>query len=159
MKKIPKSILKTNYYWEYESLYDTLPDKLLPVSFRTEILKENMDYITILKTFNIIPCGSFLEAARIAVSTIDSIKNGEYKIVFFFNSGIPCRLNVWRYDYGKLNLYVNEVSPDFEWFAGRGVLVAINTSETTNQTLELSDTLALAIQTVKEAGYKIFKEL
>lgn len=159
MKKIPKSILKTNYYWEYESLYDTLPDKLIPVSYRTEILKEDMNYDTILKTFNITPCGSFLEAARIAVSAIDSIKNGEYKIVFFLNSGIPCRLGVWRRDYGELDLSVGKVGPGREGFAGFGVLVAINTSETANQTLELSDTLALAIQTVKEARYKIFKEL
>lgn len=129
---------KDEYYWEFKPFYDSLPAKLEVPKYSEHIFRVSMSHREIKekwekKEFTI------EQAFAVAADYAPKIQNGQWRIVYFKDTdGVPCRLRVWRGDYGRLRLDVSEVVLDSEWTAGDGVLVSNETSEPLSE-----DTLSL----------------
>lgn len=123
MKTIKKSLLKSAYYWEFKSLYDTLPEELTVPEYQEHIFTETMTNKEIMEKWEKEPFTPE-QAFAVAADYSQKIKKGQWRIVYFRDKeGLPCRLNVWRDGGGQLSLNVDEVNPGREWGAGDGTLV------------------------------------
>lgn len=157
--KINKSILKSNYYWEFTDLYDSLPDELEVPTYAEHVFTETISHTDILKTY-VKKMFTIEQAFAVAADYAQSGKK-DYRIVYFEHKGVPCRLNVWRSGDGELRLSVRRVNLGVEWDAGDGVLCSTETSEPSGPVDPLPvETLTLerAIDIVVMAGYKVSKE-
>lgn len=119
---------KDGYYYEFKSFYDSLPEKLEVPPYSEHILTETMTHREMKdkwekKEFTI------EQAFAVAADHAPKIKKGDWRIVYFKDGDVPCRLGVWRGDGGQLDLSVYEVSLDYGYDAGYGVLVSNETSE------------------------------
>lgn len=164
MKKIKKSVLKENYYYECKPFYDALPEKLTVPSYQTEIFTETLSHKEILEKYRIEPYNNIQDAFAVAADCIPTLKN-DYngRLTYFMDGDTRCRLRVYRDSDGELRVYILGVDPDNQWGAGYGVLYSAETSIPLKvDTLKLCDLDPLSEQKVinmlKLKGYKITKE-
>lgn len=161
MKTIQKSKLKEGYYYEYKSFYEALPDTLTVPQYTEKIFSETISNKNILKTYKIKPYTTE-EAFAAAADKSQTLRENEYRILYFNDGNTRCRLGVYRSSGGKLGVDVCGVDPDGQWLAGYGVLYSaetLNSLENDSLTLEHFDpsvpTQASAIKYLKDCGYKI----
>lgn len=159
MKTIRKSQLKKNYYWEFRPFYDSLPETLSIPEYSEHVLDKDMTNKKIMETFEKVPF-TVEQAFAVVADYSTKIESGKYRLVYFRDEdGMPCRLNVWRDEGGKLDLRVIKVFPDGRRSAGDGVLVSNELSEplaSGSDPLSLGslDTLA-AIDLLKSQGFTV----
>lgn len=164
MKTIQKSKLKEGYYYEYKSFYEALPDTLTVPQYTEKIFSETISNKNILKTYKIKPYTTE-EAFAAAADKSQTLKENEYRILYFNDGNTRCRLCVYRNSDGRLEVSIYGVDPGGQWRAGGGVLYSaetLNSLENDSLTLEHFDpsvpTQASAIKYLKDCGYKITKE-
>lgn len=136
--EVQKSKLKEGYYWEFDNIYDTLPNKLKVPKYQTEIFTETITHKNILEKYKIIPY-TVEQAFAVAIDAIPTLKNDyQGRLVYFKYDDILCGLGVWRLGDGSLRVRVNKVGLGSEWDAGDGTLFS-----TTPIPSETSDSLTL----------------
>lgn len=158
MKTLKKSILKSGYYWELKPWYDSCPDELPVAEYKTEIFTDYLTHKEILKKYNITPYDSYAQAASVAVSLADTLKRGEYRIIYFKEDEVLYRFGAFYYDDSRLDFHVRKVGPSSGYDPGDGVCFGYP-SDTQPLTLSDSDNLTLesAIKIVWENGFSIYK--
>lgn len=169
-KTVKKSVLKQGYYYEEKSWYDALPYALPVPEYKEELFPKAMSHKEILNAYHIKPY-TVAEAFAVASEKSATLKNGEYRLVYFIDGDATCRLHVYRYSFGKLRVYISRVDPDRQWDAGYGVLLSNGTLDTeSNDAVALGNLDALtldstrlddikkAIELLKGNGFKVIKE-
>lgn len=148
MKTISKKILKTNYYYEFKSFYDDLPDEL-PIPGYIE--KANTTWTTeenMVKGNNPF---SKEEAFGLICKFIQDKKEGYNLVWFKDDKGALCKVDVYLDDDGWC-VTVPGFAPSDSWPAGD---VSFFSNKNLDTLSNDSLTLENAINICKEAGLKI----
>lgn len=160
MKTIKKSVLKENWYYEYDDIYDSLPEELSVPEYKTEIFNKTISHRDILSTYKVEPYESVGQAFAVAADIIPTLKNDcKGRLVYFKRSGELCRLRVWRNGDGVLRVGVGKVGLGDEWDAGDGVSLSTKSLENSENALGSLDKLTLddAVRVCKMHGLKVIK--
>ncbi len=158
MKTLNKKILKEGYYYESESFYESLPNKLPKApKYKTKNFTEWISHRDILKKYNITPYPDVLTAASVTVDLIPTLEKGKGKLVYFNHNGVLHRFNAWRRDDGLLRVRVSKVDLGFKCAAEYGVAFSNSPLESSTP-LSLEPSVTSAIELLKKEGYKITKE-
>lgn len=144
-KTINKSILKTNYYWEFKPFYDSLPDQLpIPTNYyETTTTKERTTEKEMIQGKKLL---TKIEAFGLLAYLCkeEKLSKETYKIGFFTDdNGVPCEFYAYLNSGVEFYLNVRKVDESFEWDAGDGFFLSNGDLETKNQTLSPSETLTL----------------
>lgn len=144
METINKRILKTNYYYEFKSFYDSLPDDLpIPTDYiETVLTKITTEKEMIAGKKLLTKIGAFGLLAYVVKEK--KLTKDNWKIGFFNDDdGIPCEFYARLRSDGRFCLDVRKVSESSKWNAGDGFFLSNKTLDTETQTLGNSDTLTL----------------
>lgn len=82
-----KSVLKTGSYYESKQFYDACPETMDIPDFKTEFFEEEISANEVIPKYGIVPCRSYVGAARIIASVIPFLKKGRRMIAFFEEKG------------------------------------------------------------------------
>ncbi len=159
MKTVQKSKIKEGYYWEYESLYDSLPKTLTVPEYKTEIFEKPITNKKIIEKYKIVPY-TIEQAFAVAIDCIPTLKNNyKGRIIYFKNGDTLCGLYVYCFDDGLLGAGVDELGLDGEWDAGNGTIFSntLNTLDSSPLDSESLMTLETAIQMCKDAGLEVVR--
>lgn len=163
-KTINKSILKTNYYWEFNPFYDALPDKL-PIPTNYYETKTTKDWTTEGEMIKGKKLLTKIEAFGLLAYLVqeNKLSKTNWKIGFFNDDdGVPCKFYANLDSDGEFYLIVDEVNESRKWDAGSGFFLSNGNLETENKGHSDSETLLTlesAIKICKENGLRVIQEL
>lgn len=125
--KLPKTILKPGYYYEFKDFYKDLPDELeVPEDYFYKKLTKNTSEGDMLKQGTPF---TKLQAFGLACKLAKEKKKGWNLIFFTDDNGISCKFYAVLRAGGKFYLGVDEVHESGEWRAEDGFFLSNSNSE------------------------------